>query len=348
MADRFGSRIAPAVTLMLLAPLIAEVLPGATRFSSIFVFPIEMCVWGGGAVLIREVVRRAGLGWRNMLLLGLALAVAEEWLIQQTSLAPMVIALKGEVYARGYGINYVYFLWALAYESVFVVLLPVMLAEMIFPARRAQGWLNRTGLAVLPVLFAIGALLAWYSWTRVARPMVFHMPLFTPSAGQVALALAAIALLVLVALGPWRRRLARPSAPRPPAPPVAIGVAGAVWAILWYALLVLAFGLRPDFPPAVAVGAGIVLNAIVLALLPGMIAHPRWRGAHSYALALGTLSGSMAVSFVGFIGSAPADLAFKVVVDLIAWGALLACGLRLIANADYVSPALGKDAAVPA
>src|SRR3954471_15291695 len=59
----FGQRIAPAFTLMLLAPLMAELLPGATRFSSIFVFPIEMLVWGGGAVLIRALVRRRGVGW---------------------------------------------------------------------------------------------------------------------------------------------------------------------------------------------------------------------------------------------------------------------------------------------
>ena len=42
-------RSAPALALALMAPLLAEVLPGATRFSSLFVLPIEMCVWGGGA-----------------------------------------------------------------------------------------------------------------------------------------------------------------------------------------------------------------------------------------------------------------------------------------------------------
>jgi len=52
------------------------------------------------------------------LLLALALAVAEECLIQQTSLAPMVLKLKGEVYARAYGVNYVYFLWALSTSRV--------------------------------------------------------------------------------------------------------------------------------------------------------------------------------------------------------------------------------------
>ena len=46
--------------------------------------------------MIRYAVRRWGLGWLNMLCLALALAVAEECLIQQTSLSPMVLQLKGE------------------------------------------------------------------------------------------------------------------------------------------------------------------------------------------------------------------------------------------------------------
>jgi hypothetical protein len=88
-------RSLPALSLMVLSPLVAELLPGATRLSAIFVFPIEVLIWGGGTVLIREAVRRWRLGWLNLLLLALALAVAEECLIQQTSLAPVVIKLKG-------------------------------------------------------------------------------------------------------------------------------------------------------------------------------------------------------------------------------------------------------------
>ena len=85
--------IAPALTLMILAPFLTEILPGATRFSSLFVLPIEIFVWGGGAVLIRAAVRKWQLGWVNMLLLAVALALAEECIIQQTSFAPLVIRL---------------------------------------------------------------------------------------------------------------------------------------------------------------------------------------------------------------------------------------------------------------
>src|ERR1700752_845919 len=94
-------RAGPAWTLVLLAPLIAEVLPGATRISMIFVFPIEVAIWGGGGLLIRAAVRRWRLGWLNMLLLACVLSIAEEFLIQQTSVAPMVLQIfPGEPFAR--------------------------------------------------------------------------------------------------------------------------------------------------------------------------------------------------------------------------------------------------------
>src|SRR3954469_8299777 len=226
----FPRRIAPAFTLALLAPTLAEVLPGATRFSAIFVFPIEVCVWGIGAVLIREVVRRKGLGWPSLLLLALVLAIAEECLIQQTSLAPLVIQLKGQVYARAYGVNYVYLLWALMYESVYVVLLPILLAELLFPARRSEGWMNMAGIIVSLVLLTVGCLFAWFTWTQIARTQVFHLAPYNPPLIALLAALIAMLLLVLAALGP-ARRFGSGAAMRPP-PPWLLGFGGAIWAIL--------------------------------------------------------------------------------------------------------------------
>ena len=70
--------LAPAFTLIFLAPFIAEVLSGATRVSFLFVFVPELMLWGCGALLIREVVKRWGGGWTSVLMLGLALSVFEE------------------------------------------------------------------------------------------------------------------------------------------------------------------------------------------------------------------------------------------------------------------------------
>jgi len=336
-ADKRGflARVAPALLLAFLAPLLAEVLPGATRLRALFIFPIEMCVWGIGAVLIREIVRRRGLGWPSLLLLGLILALAEECLIQQTSLAPLVIQIKGEVYARAFGVNYVYLLWALAYEAVYVVLLPVLLAELLFPARRHEGWLSRGGLIVSLVLFAIGCALAWFSWTRMARVHVFHQPIYDPPLLALALALAAMALLAWLALGPARKWRARAL----PVPPLGLlAFLGGLWAVLWYTLCLLAFGIAPRFPPATAVGGGLLVSLVALALLPRFAAHPGWGDRQRHALLLGTMTGSMGVSFIGFLHSIDVDFWFKVAVDLAALAWLVWLGVRLRRPAEASAP----------
>ncbi len=323
------SQAAPGLTLVILAPLLAEILPGATRLSSIFVLPVEICVWGGGALLIRCAVRRRGLGWRSLLLLALALAVAEECLIQQTSLAPLVIQIKGQVYARAGGVNYVYLLWALVYETVFVVFAPVYLAELIFRARRDDPWVGKRSRFVVAAFFVLGSFLAWFSWTQIARPKIFHLPAYNPPFPVVAVAVTVIAALIFCALGPFRDSLAPPAAPLKPPPTWLLGTAACIWATLWYALVLLAFGIAPQFPPAVAVGAGMLLPAAILLWLPRWTAHPDWGDAHQFATVFGAILGSMLASFIGFIGSLPLDLYFKTGVDVLALVGLIALGARV-------------------
>ena len=320
----FLSRIAPALTLMFLAPMMAEVLPGATRFSSIFVFPIEMVVWGGGAVLIRAAARRFGLDWRGMLLMALAFAVAEECLIQQTSLAPLVIQLQHREYARAFGVNYVYLLWALVYESVMVVMAPVLLTELMFPNRRKGTWLGPVGLVVLLVLFALGCFLAWFSWTQIARTKVFHLPAYNPPVEALGAALGAIVVLCLAAFA-FRRP---EGAARPDASPAAwvVGLLSGLWAVAVYALVLLGFGEWPDFPPALAVASGLALSAVAIATIPGFARDPRWRPTIAYAAVTGLTIGSMAIGFLGFIGSTPADFWFKAATNAVAVVLLIALG----------------------
>ena len=323
------SRAAPGLSLMILAPLLAEILPGATRFSAIFVLPIEICMWGGGALFIRCAVRRWQLGWRNMLLLALALAIAEECLIQQTSFAPLVVQIKGQVYARAFGVNYVYLLWALVYETIFVVFAPVYLAELVFPARRTGLWLGKGGMITVAILFVLGALLAWFSWTQIARPKVFHLPVYNPPPSHVLIAVVAVLALIFFALGPIRESLARPAAPMKPPSPWLLGLAACVWATLWYVLVLLAFGIAPQFPPAIAIGGGILLAGAIVLTLPRWTAHPDWNDMHQFGTLFGVILGSMLLSFVGFIGSLPLDLYFKIVVDALAVLLLIMLGLRL-------------------
>ena len=64
-------------SLLILAPFISEVLSGSTRLSILFVLIPEVMVWGCGALLCRELVRRWRGGAASLLMLGLALSIAK-------------------------------------------------------------------------------------------------------------------------------------------------------------------------------------------------------------------------------------------------------------------------------
>jgi hypothetical protein len=316
----FWYRVGPALTLIFLSPIIAEILPGATRMSAIiFALPSELGMWGVGALLIRALVRRYRLGWLNMLLLALVLSLAEECVIQQTSLAPMVLeVVKGPPYARDFGVNWLYLLWALGYESVLVVILPVMLTELIFSERRNVTWVSGWGVAIALFYFTISCLTAWASWTQYVRPNVFHVPLYTPPLGAVMIALSVMLVLVLLALGPFRRLLAQSWHPLPLPPAWVIGGAAFFIAVFWYGLVLLSFRVQPNIPPLSAAAAGIVVALSGLVLFARWSANPTWGDGQRYAIVFGGVLGSMSVSFISFIGAIPLDLYGKAIVDAVA------------------------------
>lgn len=319
--------LAPAITLILLAPLITEILPGATRFSSLFVFPIEICVWGGGALLIRYVTRKKQLGWKSMLLMALALSVAEEFLIQQTSIAPMVIHLKGATYARAWGINYVYLLWALIYESVSVVMLPVYLTELIFPERKKDIWISKGGVILFSVLFLLGSFAAWFTWTQIARVKVFHVPAYTPTFSLIAAALIAIAFFIFWGTRKFPEKTFQPNI-KIPANWILMP-AGGFWSIFLYGLVALALGVQPSFSPLITIAVGFVLAIVPIYFLPRWASNPGWNNRHIFSVIFGVMLGSMLISFLGFIGAAPKDLYFKIIIDLIAILYLIPLGLKI-------------------
>ena len=323
-----NKNIAPAITLIFLAPLITEILPGSTRFSSLFVFPIEVLVWGGGALLIRYIIRRWQLGWKSMLSLAIVLSIAEEFLIQQTSVAPMVIHLKGVIYARAWGINYVYLLWALIYESVSVVILPIYLTELIFPERKKDLWINKGGVVLFSVLFLLGSFAAWFTWTQIARVKVFHVPAYTPNLPIVSTAIIVIALLILFAY----RKSDITSWPVQQMNPPSSGllmVLGGLWSILVFGLVLLGFGIMPSFPPIIAVCGGLGLAMAAIYFLPRWSNNARWDRMHTFSIIFGVMVSSMLITFVGFIGALPKDLYFKIIVDTIAILLMIRLGLRL-------------------
>lgn len=325
-----GMGRAPALALLLLAPLVAEVLPGWTRTSVLFVYLTEIGTWGCGALLVRALVRRWNGGWPSLLLMGLALAAAEELLIQQTSLAPLAGLAKAD-YGRVAGVNWVYLLWALGFESVWVVVLPVRLVELIFPERRSQTWIGARGAAVTGLVFLAACFVAWASWTRYARVKVFHMAPYAPPLAALLAGAALIAALVLTAFlaRGWGRAEVRDAARRAPSPWL-VGVATTVLAAPWCALVLVAYDALPRLAWPVPVAGGLAWAALTLALFRRWTGAADWRDSHRFAVVFGGILGSMAAGYLVFaIGRAlQIDWIGKTVLDAAALVLLVALGVR--------------------
>jgi hypothetical protein len=318
----------PALTLMLLAPIVAEVLSGATRLSYIFVLIPEILVWGGGALIIRELVRRWGGGWVSMFLLGLALSVAEETIIQQTSLAPLPWLANHLMYGRVWGVNWVYFLFMLGYESVWVVLAPVQLTELIFPRRRDEPWLRRGQLIAVCVLFLLGSYIAWFAWTQRARPITFHVAKYNPPALDVILGVLAIAVLTGLAYA-FRAATPRQDPSRKTSPWLA-GLAALPLGFAWYALITLVFVPRMFLPMWIPMAGGIAWAALAFFLVRRWGSSAGWGDRHRWALVFSVILVCMAAGFSGSSAWPRMDIIAKFIFNLIAIVLLLLLGRKII------------------
>lgn len=160
--QRFLKRYAPPLGLFLLAPLCAEYLIGyldstglALVTGLIFFAPL----YGGAALLIREVTRRTGRGWPTMLLLGFAFGVFQAGLIDHSlfnpsygdfeqweeSLKPTYIPALGVSanYAQVFVMGHV--IWSIG--------APIALVEAFVPHRQTTPWLGKRGLRLTAFLY---------------------------------------------------------------------------------------------------------------------------------------------------------------------------------------------------
>ena len=320
---------APAITLMILTAILSEVLPGATHFRSLYVFPGEVLMWGGGALLIRYIVRSLHLGWLNMLFLSLALSIAVEFLIKQTSIAPMFVQIKSVIYARAEGVNYVYLIWALIYESAFLIFLPIYLTELIFPNRKKELWIERIGIIPVSLLFLLGSFMTWFSWTQIARPTIYQLPAYTPSFALALIAVTLISCLITIAIGPLRNKFVLISLPLSPFPSWLLTITAGLWTITLYGIVRLAIGISPKFPILIVIVMGVLLSIEAIYFLPKWIVSPWWQPRHMFSLISGTLLGSLLAGFIGYYGAVSIDLYFKIFADILGVILMIILGFRI-------------------
>jgi hypothetical protein len=186
--------IPAAVTLVFLAPIVAEFLLGDFPVTWLPLLLLLAPMYGGGALLIRELVRRSGRGWPSILLLGCAYCLIEEAFTTQSLFNPHYLGmhLLGPAWIPSLGIGAWWTLFMLNVHPFWSIGVSIALAEGLFPARAATPWLGKVGVSVAAVLFAIGILYNTYYQLR-------HDP-FRASPAQF---LVAALLVVVFAAAPF-------------------------------------------------------------------------------------------------------------------------------------------------
>ena len=318
-------RLPPAFGLLLLPPVGAEYLSGyddstgnlgALLGGLVLFAPL----YGGAALLIRELARRTGRGWPTILLLAAGFGVLQAGLLDHSMFnpsyrdieywdelwAPTVVPGLGVSAAAGWSFVTGHLVWSVA--------APIAVVESLAPAQRTTPWLGRLGVAVTAVCFGLaGWLVLWW-----------HLDTedFLPSAGQ---AVGAAALVVALAVAAFRFRLPPrfrdPADHRRRAPnPWLVGTVAFIGCLLPLPYTWLGFALM------VARLAGL------LALVWWWSARPGWSPRQQVALAGGALLANAATAFatepIGEV-SQVAKLAHNVTALLLVVGLLAAASYRL-------------------
>ena len=263
----------PALGLVFTAPLVAEFLLGNLPIKLLPALIVLAPMYGGGALLIREVVRRTGRGWPSILLLGMAYGVLEEAYTTQSLFNPnylnLNLGLLTPAYIRLLGIGGWWTLWMLMVHGIWSISMPIALVEACVPDRARRPWLGRVGLSVVVVVFLLGA--------TAAGVGQYKQDPFLASKAQFIGAAAMIALLVIAAFAiPVRARIEGTE------PALSVWVVGAV---------TLVFGSAALFVPQAwgwgAVAALFALDATILVLVILWSGGSGWGLKHQLALGAG-------------------------------------------------------------
>ncbi|MEU0560882.1 hypothetical protein [Dactylosporangium sp. NPDC006015] len=276
----FIRKMAPVAGLLVLAPFVGEYLLGNISVRELAALPFLVPMYGAGALLIREVVRRAGFGWPAVLLLGAAYGVIEAGLADQSMFNP---AFEGHDFQSvtpvpALGISALHSMAFIVGHAVWSITLPIALVEHLTPGRRRTPWLGPVGLVVTALAY-LGGL--WIIFKELHDSSGF---LATPA--QLTGAAVVAALLVVAAF------LTRRPGPR--------GAGGWV-PKAWLAgaggfVLSGAFVAVPESWAGVWIGVALLgLAAVVVSRLARS---PRWTHGRHIALVGGVL---LTYAWLGFV-----------------------------------------------
>jgi len=296
--------IPPALALFVLSPAVGELLSGSSpplEFFNPFSLIFLLFLYGGGAIIIRELALRWNKGWPSILVMGAAYGIVEEGLMVKSFFNPawMDIGILGS-YGRWLGVNWAWTLELIIFHAVFSITIPILLVSLAYPEKRRDPWVGKRMFLLLCALL-IGT-------------VIFGYFLLAPYPVPPALYLSAIiAVIVLMAIARWLPNpMFKAREAKVPKPRWFLAL-GFIWGTAFFiiAWVVPATGIDPLVTLALFIISVIVLAYAVLKMSANGGA---WSARHQLALAAGVLGFLIILSpimeFNGGIGMTAVGLLF--------------------------------------
>jgi hypothetical protein len=286
-------RVAPALALLIIAPLIAEFLLGDFNIRQIGFVIVFIPIYGVGALLIRELTRQARRGWPTMMMLSLAYALILEGFTNQTLFNPNYAGqrLLDYGFVPAFGTSFNFAVYVLTLHAVWSLGSSIALAEALAGARWRDPWLRLPGRIVTTMLVVLGCAATMNFTVRT-----FH---FVASIGQFGGAGILVLIAILVAFVGFRSDTSDASGThdtRNDGGDTANRRAPSFWLVLAVALvLASAFQRWFAYAPTHAVPAGLSLvgllglDAAAVVLFAVWARRVGWGPVHALAAALGAI-----------------------------------------------------------
>ncbi|GGF38717.1 hypothetical protein GCM10011519_10400 [Marmoricola endophyticus] len=319
--------------LVVLAPLVAELSWGSTRASQIAGLTLYWPAYAGGALLVREVVRRTGGGWASILALGVGYGLLEEGLALQSLTSPSIFPDMAALTPRPWGIDVGYAVMVLTYHAVISIAVPIRLAELVVPSAAHRPWLARPTLVVTGVVAVLGLGLLRLIPLSADPDYLLPWPAYP---------VLAVLVVLLVGLALVAPRPAARTTGALPSPGVVGGLAGLA-ALVFLGLLMPLPGVHhAAWTPSgdaswVAVVASLVVLAGAAVLGRRWTARTGWTDLHATAAVAGVLVAHTVIGWLSLVHTALDRTALGVVglVEVV----LLALLIRRVGGAaDRGSP----------
>jgi hypothetical protein len=328
----FFKRIAPVIGLYFLSPLIAEYLLGDFPLTKLSFLLFLAPFYGGGAVLIREIVRRTGRGWPTILTLALAYGIFEEAFTTQTLFNPDYLGLHLHLlepaFISALGISAWWTVFVLTLHTVWSISVPIAIMEALVPDRAHTPWLKWLGLSIVTLLFVLIAC------TMTVHSIQSDAHHFMASNRQFAVSAVCCVVVAIAAF-----LLPRRSAAREPGDPPSGWITGALSLAACSIFLV-----APQKWGWATVAIYLALDVAMIIAVKSWARMEGWNGLHILSLAGGAALAYAWHAFIQQPVTGKADLGFRIGNAVLAAGSVL----LLYAAARRTSAALHEDHAVHA